>query len=92
MLSIRRGNSCEFGRLYRPYTASLAVGLLVFSLLLRMFFYFNCTIYFSYQRCVSIMNCFAGGVFMGTALLDLLPQVTLLMKLVIEYCVFSTFD
>lgn len=28
-----------------------------------------------YQRIMSLLNCFAGGVFLGTCLLDLFPEV-----------------
>lgn len=30
---------------------------------------------FRYQRIISLLNCFAGGVFLGTCLLDLFPEV-----------------
>lgn len=33
-----------------------------------------------YSRLVSVLNCYSGGVFLGTALLDLLPQISSVLK------------
>lgn len=32
-------------------------------------------LFLSYSRVISLLNCFAGGVFLGTCLLDLFPEV-----------------
>lgn len=34
-----------------------------------------CLVYTRYKRTISLLNCFAGGVFLGTCLLDLFPEV-----------------
>jgi hypothetical protein len=38
-----------------------------------------------YDRIISLLSCFAGGVFMGTGLLDLLPEVNELLSKVLLF-------
>lgn len=38
-----------------------------------------------YIHTISLLSCFAGGVFMGTGLLDLLPEVNELMSKVLKF-------